>query len=152
MRYSMAALLCFMLISTALARQQPATQPATRAGRARGPTTQYTYPVDPDSRPQEGVPKGTLEGPTIFKSKVFEGTVREYWVYVPAQYAPDMPACVLVFQDGQRATNPRGSLRIPQVMENLIAKKQMPVTIGIFISPGQRGEVMEYGQGNNPNN
>jgi len=40
---------------------------------------------------------------------------------------------------------------IPQVMENLIARKQMPVTIGIFISPGQRGEVMAYGNGNNPN-
>jgi len=54
--------------------------------------------------------------------------VREYWVYIPAQYTPDKPACVLVFQDGQRATNPGGSLRIPQVMENLIARKQMPVT------------------------
>jgi enterochelin esterase family protein len=138
-------------VSTAFA-QQPATQPATRAARGRGPTTRYSYPVDPDSRPQDGVPKGTLEGPTLFNSKIFDGTVREYWVYVPAQYTPDKPACVLVFQDGQRATNPRGSLRIPQVMENLIAKKQMPVTIGIFISPGQRGDVMAYGQGNNPNN
>ena len=50
------------------------------------------------------------------------------------------PANVLVFQDGQRATNPNGSLRVPQVMENLIAKGKMPVTIGIFITPGNLSE------------
>ena len=36
------------------------------------------------------------------------------------------PANVLVFQDGQRATNPTGSLRVPQVLENLIHKKDIP--------------------------
>ena len=53
-----------------------------------------------------------------------------------------MPANVLVFQDGQRATNPKGSLRVPQVMENLIAQKKMPVTIGIFITPGNLSETI----------
>jgi enterochelin esterase family protein len=79
--------------------------------------------------------------------------VRRYWVYVPAQYTADKPACVLVFQDGQRATRTNGSLRVPQVMENLIAKKEMPVTIGIFITPGARGEeYVEAPGGGNPNN
>jgi enterochelin esterase family protein len=94
------------------------------------------YPLMADSLPQEGIPKGRLEGPYEFHSKVLEGTVRRYWIYVPAQYNPKKPANVLVFQDGQRATNPEGSLRVPQVMENLTAKGQMPVTIGIFITPG----------------
>ncbi len=60
---------------------------------------------------------------------------------------------VLVFQDGQRATNPEGSLRVPQVLENLIAKKEIPVTIGIFITPGHRGYSYpdDLGMGN-PNN
>jgi enterochelin esterase family protein len=111
-----------------------------------------TYPVDPDSRPQDGVPKGKLEGPTLFRSKVFEGTVRKVWVFVPAQYTPDKPACVAVFFDGQRASNPTGSIRAPQVMENLIAKKQMPVTIGIFVTPGSRGEEYSEAGGGNPNN
>jgi enterochelin esterase-like enzyme len=133
------------------AATQPATRPAGRGGRPnQGPAV--VYPIDPDSRPQEGVPKGKLEGPTLFHSKVFEGTVRKYWVYVPAQYTPDKPACVLLFQDGQRATNPNFVLRIPQVMENLIAKKQMPVTIGIFITPGARGEEYAEVGGGNPNN
>ena len=94
------------------------------------------YPLMADSLPQEGIPKGRLEGPFEFKSKIIPGTVRRYWVFVPAQYNPKKPAHVLVFQDGQRATNPNGSLRVPQAMENLIGQGKMPVTIGIFITPG----------------
>jgi enterochelin esterase family protein len=98
------------------------------------------YPFMADSLPQEGIPKGRLEGPFEFHSKIIAGTVRRYWVYVPAQYNPKKPANVLVFQDGQRATNPNGSLRVPQAMENAIGKGHMPVTIGIFITPGNLGE------------
>jgi enterochelin esterase family protein len=133
------------------AATQPTTRPASRGAKPnQGPA--ITYPIDPDSRPQEGVPKGKLEGPTLFHSKIFDGTVRRYWVYVPAQYTADKPACVLVFQDGQRATNSNFVLRVPQVMENLIARKQMPVTIGIFITPGARGEEYAEVGGGNPNN
>jgi enterochelin esterase family protein len=106
-------------------------------GGARGPTTRYSYPLLSDSLPKEGVPKGKLEGTILFHSQVYPNTIREYWVYVPAQYDPEKAAAVLVFQDGHRAINPKGVLRVPQVMENLIASKEMPVTIGIFITPGQ---------------
>lgn len=96
------------------------------------------YPPGPDSLPQAGVPAGRLEGPFAFRSAVLAGTVRQYWVFVPAQYSPAKPAAVLVFQDGQRATNPKGQLRVPQVLANLIHKKEIPVTIGVFITPGNR--------------
>ena len=106
-----------------------------------------------DSMPHEGVPKGKLEGPILFKSKALPNTVRKYWVYVPEQYRADKPACVLVFQDGARAINPKGALRVPAVMDNLIHKKEMPVTIGLFITPGQRGEEFPESIGTgNPNN
>jgi enterochelin esterase family protein len=100
------------------------------------------YPVSAEALPQEGIPKGRLEGPFEFRSKIIEGTVRRYWIFVPAQYneKKPQPAHVLVFQDGQRATNPNGPLRLNQVMENLIAKGKMPVTIGIFITPGNLSE------------
>jgi enterochelin esterase family protein len=99
------------------------------------------------------VPKGRLEGPFLFRSQIIANTVRKYWVYVPAQYSPGTAANVLVFQDGQRATNPAGALRIPQVLENLVHQKAIPVTIGIFITPGQRGDTYpdDLGTGN-PNN
>ncbi|GAA0877325.1 alpha/beta hydrolase-fold protein [Algoriphagus jejuensis] len=94
--------------------------------------------LTPAHFPQEGVPKGELLGPYEFHSKIIEGTVRQYWLFVPAQYEASKPASVLVFQDGFRATNPAGAIRAPQVLENLIASGDIPVTIGIFISPGNR--------------
>jgi enterochelin esterase family protein len=109
--------------------------------------------LGPESLPQEGVPQGKLEGPFLFRSQVIAGTVRKYWVYVPAQYDPAKPACVLVFQDGQRAVNPKGVLRVPTVIDNLIHRREMPVTVGIFITPGQRGEEYPDSIGlGNPNN
>ena len=111
------------------------------------------YPLGPDSLPQPGVPKGRLEGPFEFRSQILAGTVRRYWIYVPAQYTDAAPANVLVFQDGQRATNPEGALRVPQVLENLIHKKEIPVTIGIFITPGHRAETYPDNLAmGNPNN
>ena len=110
------------------------------------------YHLTSDSLPQDGVPKGKLAGPFLFHSRIFTNTVRKYWIFVPAQYTPEKPACVLVFQDGQRAVKTNGSLRVPQVMENLIARKEMPVTIGIFITPGSRGDEYKEAGGGNPDN
>ena len=52
------------------------------------------YTLGPDSQPQPGVPKGQVIGPTLFKSTIFGNTVRQYWVYVPAQYDGNKPAAV----------------------------------------------------------
>ena len=48
------------------------------------------------------------------------------------------PIC-LVFQDGQRAINPQGPLNIPVVLDNLIARGDIPATLGVFITPGNTG-------------
>lgn len=97
------------------------------------------YELGADSLPQGGVPKGDLIGPLLFQSEIIENTIRRYWIYVPANYSSESPANLLVFQDGQRATNPKGSLRVPQVLDNLIHQKAIPPTIGLFITPGHRG-------------
>ena len=108
---------------------------------ADAPTVRHAgeYALSADSLPQPGVPRGRLEGPFEFHSRIFAGTVRRYWIFVPAQYSSGTPANVLVFQDGQRATATNGALHVPQVMENLIHKHEMPVTVGIFITPGNLG-------------
>lgn len=103
------------------------------------------YHLGPDSLEQPGVPRGTLTKYT-WKSKIFPGTVRDYWVYVPAQYDGKTPACVMVFQDGWAYANPKGDFRVPTVFDNLIYKKDMPITIGIFINPG----VIPAGEGKKP--
>jgi enterochelin esterase family protein len=89
------------------------------------------YSVHPDSVERSDVPKGKLTQKELWKSKIFAGTTRNWWVYVPAQYKDDEPACVMVFQDGQGVKD-----FVPTVFDNLIAKKEMPVTVGIFIQPG----------------
>jgi sugar lactone lactonase YvrE/enterochelin esterase-like enzyme len=88
-----------------------------------------SYPVDPASTEQAGVPKGEVLKFTFDQSKIFPGTWREYWVYVPAQYKPDKPACVYVNQDGIQ-------WNAPVVFDNLIHKNEMPVTIGVFVMHG----------------
>lgn len=91
------------------------------------------YQLGPDSLEQPGTPKGEIKGPFEWKSHIFPGTVRDYWVYVPAQYKPEKPACVLVVQDG---LNRAKGWKLTTVMDNLIHKQEMPVTIGVFIDPG----------------
>ncbi len=93
------------------------------------------YKLGPDSEVQDGVPHGKVTQ-SKWTSKVFEGTERDYWVYVPAQYNEKEPACVMVFQDGGSYVNDKGQFRVPVVFDNLIHKKEMPVTIGIFLNPG----------------
>ncbi len=93
------------------------------------------YKLGPDSMEQPGVPKGEIHK-FAWKSEIFAGTERDCWVYVPAQYDGKELACVMVFQDGFNYMNPKGQFRVPVVFDNLIHKKEMPVTIGIFINPG----------------
>jgi len=45
----------------------------------------------------------------------------------------------MVFQDGYAYVNEEGDFRVPIVFDNLIHKKEIPVTIGLFINPGHRG-------------
>jgi enterochelin esterase family protein len=97
------------------------------------------YPLTADSQVQ-AVPHGKLIGPLEFHSKGFAGTVRRYWVYVPVGYNAATPPNLLVFQDGQRALNPGGPLRIDTVLDNLIAKEDIPPTLGVFVTPGNISE------------
>lgn len=107
----------------------------------------------PDSEVHPGVPRGRLVGPTPLRSQVFPGTTRRYWVHVPAQYDPARPACVLVWQDGARAIDSKGELRVPIVLDNLMAKGEIPATVGIFVTPGQLGDEFpeKAMHGGNPN-
>ncbi|HTM49040.1 MAG TPA: SMP-30/gluconolactonase/LRE family protein [Bryobacteraceae bacterium] len=94
------------------------------------------YALGPDSQPQAGVPKGAVSRRSWSTSRIFPGTTREYWVYVPAQYKADKPAPVMVVFDGGGFVTGEGRWRAPIVFDNLIDKGQMPPAIGIFINPG----------------
>ena len=78
-----------------------------------------TAPCADDAKPAD-MPKGELTKYTFDKSKIFPGTVRDYWIYVPKQYDGKTPACLYVNQDGMQ-------FKAPEVFDELIAKKEMPV-------------------------
>src|SRR5882724_1304111 len=102
---------------------------------AGGLLTADEYTLGPDSERQPQVPRGAVTQYS-WTSKIFPGTVRDYWVYVPAQYDASKPACVMIFRDGGGYVKEDGGWRATIVLDNLIQQKAMPVTIGIFINPG----------------
>ncbi|MEP6670539.1 MAG: SMP-30/gluconolactonase/LRE family protein [Chthoniobacter sp.] len=102
-----------------------ATLLATPTLRAAEPD----YPVSEDSKVHDNVPKGELIKFDFAQSKIFPGTTREVTIYVPKQYDGTKPACVYVNQDGVQ-------WGAPVVFDNLIAKGDIPVTIGVFSKPG----------------
>src|SRR6478752_177082 len=92
------------------------------------------YHLGPDSQRKEGIPKGVVTK-YEWQSKVYNN-FREYYIYVPAQYDPTKPAALMVFQDGHAYVKEDGDFRAPIVFDNLIARKEIPVIIGVFINPG----------------
>lgn len=125
----------FPLLALFLAQQPPA-QPA-------GPNPDSFYHLGPDSLEQEGVPKGETKGPFVLPSQAYPGTQHTYWIYVPAQYDPAVPASLMVFNDGQAYLNEKADVRARNVLDNLIHRREIPVMIAVFINPGRRPDQPE---------
>jgi gluconolactonase len=89
-----------------------------------------TYPTPVEALPDAAVQPGEVLQREFNDSRIFPGTARKYWIYVPAQYRGDQPACLYVGQDG---IGPAGAVNI---FDHLIAARQMPMTIAVFVAPG----------------
>jgi enterochelin esterase family protein len=98
-----------------------------------------TYEYGPASFRRPGVPEGTSYRYTWSKSEIFPTTTRSYWVWVPAQYDPSVPAPLIVFQDGQLYLDSEGIFRAGIVLDNLIHSGEMPVAVAVFVDPGEPG-------------
>ena len=107
------------------------------------PDVNAYYQLGPDSISHDGVPKGEVRGPLVLPSQAYPGTQHTYWVYVPAQYDRSIPASLMIFQDGQAFKDLDGSLRTPNVLDNLIYRREIPVMIAVFINPGRTPEQPE---------
>lgn len=114
---------------------------------AQAPNLDELYRFAPDNQAQTGVPAGQIKGPFTLPDtlgdKGYPGTQHTYWIYVPAQYDPAKPASLMVFNDGQAFLALNGDVRAPVVMDNLIYRREIPVTIGVFINPGRRPDQPE---------
>ena len=89
--------------------------------------TESTY-VIPEIKPED-VPAGEIKSFSFTESVIYPGTVRDVTVFIPAQYDQTKPACVYVKTDGY---NPHEK----GILETLIATKEIPVTVGVFVRPG----------------
>jgi enterochelin esterase family protein len=49
----------------------------------------------------------------------------------------------MVFQDGQAFIDPNGAIRAPNVLNNLIYRRELPVMLAVFINPGRRPDQPE---------
>jgi len=82
-----------------------------------------------EGQPDASIPHGEVIEGTINDSKIFPGTENGFQVYVPAQYDPSKPACLLVKLDGLNAFE-------KNVLDYLIGHNEVPVMIGVGIVPG----------------
>jgi gluconolactonase len=92
------------------------------------------YTLGPESQPQAGVPKGTVTKFTLAPGKIYPGTPHNCAVYMPAEYDASKPTPFMIFLDGSQALGE--SMRVPVVLDNLIAKHDLPAMIAIFVDPG----------------
>jgi enterochelin esterase-like enzyme len=139
-----AAFAATAIMAIAQSPAQPAPpQKGPAAPAPKGPDPNSQYRLGPDSMPQPGVPQGEIRGPFTLASNVYPGTQHTYWVYVPAQYDPAVPASLMIFQDGQAFKAEDGDIHAQHVMDNLIYRREIPVMIGVFINPGRRPDQPE---------
>ena len=103
-----------------------------------------TYSLGPDSQPQPGVPKGVVTSYKLPPGAFYPGTPHNYSVYVPAQYDPKKPVPFMVFLDGSGFLS--NKVRVPVVLDNFIAKHELPPLIGIFVDPGVLTAVSDQAQ------
>ncbi|MER5545970.1 alpha/beta hydrolase-fold protein [Streptomyces sp. NPDC002589] len=94
------------------------------------------YVHGPDSTVEPGVPVGETIEFEWNDSVIYPGTSRKFWVHVPARYGPSRPASLMVFQDGWWYLDPVGEIRGAVVLDNLVHRGDIPVTIGVFVDPG----------------
>ncbi len=91
------------------------------------------------------IPKGEVLKFYLNNSKLYPGTSRAYWIYIPKQYKAEKPACLYVCMDEIK-------FNAPAVFDSLIATKEMPVTIGVFIQSGtildQDSSIIRYNRTN----
>ena len=94
----------------------------------------------PDSYAKPGVPQGTLSEKMVHTSKIYDGMLSDWWIYVPAQYDAAKPAALMVWHDGQGMVNRTAAANPLNVFDNLTAQGKIPVMIQVFIAPGKIGE------------
>ena len=99
---------------------------------ARGDAVGY----NPDSYPKPGVPHGKLSEKHTLTSKIYDGMKYDYWTYASAGVDPNVPAALMVWQDGQGLEAELGGIRLITVTDNLVQQGLLPPIVHVMIAPG----------------
>jgi enterochelin esterase-like enzyme len=92
---------------------------------------------NPDSYPKAGVPQGKLSAKQTITSKIYDGMKADFWYYASPGVDPNVPAPLMVWQDGQGlVAGDLSHLRLFTVTENLVAQKLIPPMVHVMIAPG----------------
>src|ERR1035441_7484259 len=91
---------------------------------------------NPDSYPKPGVPHGKLSEKHTITSKIYDGMKSDYWVYASPGVDPNVPAPLMVWQDGQGLTGELSGIRLITVTENLVQQGLLPPIVHVMIAPG----------------
>lgn len=105
------------------------------AGKPLGPRRDAVG-YNPDSYPKPGVPRGKLSDRHTIVSRIYDGMSASYWIYASPGVDANVPAALMVWQDGQNLTGEYSGLRLATVTENLVAQKLIPPMVHVMIQPG----------------
>jgi enterochelin esterase-like enzyme len=95
------------------------------------------YSLSPDSLPQDDVPAGRLLRFRWVSRSVYPGVERDAWLYLPEGAEDHRSVNLVVFQDGPSYFGPHVNATF--VLDNLIHRSELPMTAGLFVSPGEKG-------------
>jgi enterochelin esterase-like enzyme len=98
------------------------------------------YNPPPEATLEAGVTAGKLADVAI-ESKVFPGGNRTVQVYIPTGYVEGTAAPFIVLQDGPSYVK---NFKLNTVLDNMIAKKALPLMLAIFIPNGGGRRSVEY--------
>ena len=125
-RFTSSAALLIATVSTLYAQTRTTTDAKALLHKIQD---ELSGPLTEDGKPNPTVPHGEFLHGVITNSKIYPGTENNFQVYIPARYDPARPACLLLKLDGMGEYE-------QTVLENLIAKKDIPILIGVGIAPG----------------
>jgi len=114
------------------------TDPGTAGDGDVTMTGPYNYP--PEATMQPGVTAGKLVDVPV-QATVFPGANRAVQVYIPNGYVAGQPAPFMVLQDGPSYVS---RFKLPIVLDNMIAKQQLPLMLAIFVPNAGARRSVEY--------
>jgi len=97
------------------------------------------YSPCPEAFPTDDVPRGEVRDYGRWSStRVYPETERDIWIYRSKGVTAggDRPA-LMVFQDGGGYVDRAGAVRAPAVLDTLVARRDLPPVVAVFLKPGQ---------------